>query len=285
MGTLNEELIAVGARVAAGLGAPRVRSLYLPATVADETFRDEFGFVFLDDGSVGPFYVSLDEMLHRLWQRYPRPHDLDADAQTLLAGLGSTEPVDRGLALGSYNALSASLLRRAGFVPPDRGGANGPDTLPPGAVIGMVGYFEPLIEGLTGAGHPVWVLEKAPERVGGDPGVRLIDDPHALRDCALVLCTASTLVNDSLSDLLAVLAGQVPVELIGPSGSGLPDPLFVRGVTAVGGVSFAGREDLVAQLDAGRKWGQAGRKYRLDVDGYPGVERLLADAGVNADQP
>jgi hypothetical protein len=32
-----------------------VAGLYLPALIEDGTYRDELGFVFLADGSVGPF--------------------------------------------------------------------------------------------------------------------------------------------------------------------------------------------------------------------------------------
>ena len=58
--------------------------LYLPQPVADETFRDEFGFVFLEDGSVGPFYVSMGGILADLWHRHPEPAACRADVHALL---------------------------------------------------------------------------------------------------------------------------------------------------------------------------------------------------------
>ena len=69
--------------------------------------------------------------------------------------------------------------------------------------------------------------------------------------------------------------GKMPVTLIGPSGSGPPDPLFARGVTAVGGIDFASRDHLLEQLAQAVPWGSAGRKYQLDAVTYPGLNVLL----------
>ncbi|MGB5253042.1 MAG: hypothetical protein WBN68_09990, partial [Sedimenticolaceae bacterium] len=76
---IDEEYQQIGTQLAARLGHPAVTGLYLPAPVADETFRDEFGFVLLADGSVGPFYVSTGDLLRRLWQRYPEPELVRGD--------------------------------------------------------------------------------------------------------------------------------------------------------------------------------------------------------------
>ncbi|MDJ0739902.1 MAG: DUF364 domain-containing protein [Gammaproteobacteria bacterium] len=272
MATLNDDMRALGERLVRELGGPRIDGLYLPEPVADETFRDAFGFVFLDDGSVGPFYVSLDDMLRRLWRRHPHPARFDADPRALLRGLHSADPVDRGFALGTYNALGAALLRRSAYAPPDRADA----ALPSGAEVGMVGYFAPLIDRLSARGQPIRVLEQAPQRVADDTRVRLVTDAIQLRHCAQVLCSASTLVNDTLPALLDALGGTAPVTLIGPSGSGLPDPLFAHGVGTVGGVTFDSRAQLLAVLAAGRSWGETGRKYELDAASYPGADTLLA---------
>ncbi|HOP15563.1 MAG TPA: DUF364 domain-containing protein [Gammaproteobacteria bacterium] len=272
---LNDEYQRIGTLLARRLGGPAIGGLYLPAPVADETFRDEFGFVFLDDGSVGPFYVSLGELLRQLWQRHPHPADYCGDVASLLQGFAHGDPAGRALAVGTYNALSASLYRRAGFEPPERDRKAGLGDTAPGDLIGMVGYFSPLVERLIASGCNVLVLEKSPQRVTPHAAVSATADPRDLRACRQVLCTASTLINDTLDGLLDTLAGNTPVTLIGPSGSGLPDPLFACGVTAVGGVGFASREQLVAQLAQAVPWGSAGRKYQLDAVDYPGLNALL----------
>lgn len=286
--TLNTDYLRTGERLIALLGRPTVDGLYLPAPVSDETFRDEFGFVFLSDGGIGPFYVSLGGLLRDLWHRHPDPARRNADPRDLLQGFSGRDLAARALALGTYNALSASLWRAAGFEPPDRGAGSGLAGVPPGSLVGMVGYFCPLIEKLTAQGHRVLVLEQAPERVSEQEGVLLTADPRDLRSCTQVLCTASTLVNDSLDELLGVIdTGTTRFELVGPSGSGLPDALFARGVGAVGGIRFSDRARLVEHLRRGESWGSAGRKYQLEKAVYPGLDALatrLTDGRVNTGQ-
>lgn len=274
--TISGDYRAIGARLAALLGRPRINGLYLPEPVADETFRDEFGFVFLDDGGIGPFYVSMQDILPGISRRYPVPERCDEDAASLLQGFASTDPATRALALGAYNALSASLYRAAGFEPPDRTANSGLNHLSPGYPVGMVGYFSPLVDKLAARGCEVLVLERSPERVPERPGVAVTTRPRDLADCKQILCTASTLINDSLEEVLAVTLAGSRFELVGPSGSGLPDPLFARGVTSIGGVSFSDREQLIDHLRRGGSWGEAGRKYQLDANSYPGLERLIA---------
>ena len=276
LSSISDDYRRIGEQIAILLGRPRVSGLYLPAPVADETFRDEFGFVFLANDGIGPFYVSMDNILPGLWQRYPRPERCDEDAISLLQGFASEDPSSRALALGTYNALSAKLYRAAGFEPPDRKANSGLSDTPPGGLVGMVGYFRPLVDKLTAQGCEVLVLERAPERVPERPGVSVTCDPQDLADCKHLLCTASTLINDSLDDVLAVAEPPARIEIVGPSGSGLPDPLLARGVTSIGGVSFGDRDRLIDHLQRGGSWGEAGRKYQLDAGSYPGLAQLTA---------
>ena len=274
--TIGEDYREIGERIVTLLGKPRVTGLYLPAPVADETFRDEFGFVFLDDGGIGPFYVSMQDILGGISRRYPRPEQCNEDAVSLLRGFSAEDPASRALALGTYNALSASLYRAAGFEPPDRTANSGLTDVSPEHPVGMVGYFSPLVDKLTAQGCDVLVLERSPERVPERPGVVVTTRAQDLASCRRLLCTASTLINDSLDDVLAIIRPGTCFELVGPSGSGLPDPLLARGVTSIGGVSFTDRDRLVEHLGRGGSWGKAGRKYQLDAGSYPGLEQLVA---------
>ena len=274
---INEAYQQIGTQLAIRLGHPAVSGLYLPAPVADETFRDEFGFVLLSDGSVGPFYVSMGELLRELWQRHPQPRQLRSDATTLLQGFADGDIARRALALGTYNALSATLFHRVGFVPPERAGNAGLNDVPAGSSVGMVGYFRPLVDRLTAQGCSVRVLELSPERVEDREGVSCCSNASELAGCDLVLCTASALINDSLEGLLAALAHRVKIEMIGPSGSGLPDPLFARGVSTVGGSLFSSQAKLIQHLNHGEPWGSVAHKYQLDTVSYPGLSRLLEE--------
>ncbi len=78
--------------------------------------------------------------------------------------------------------------------------------------------------------------------------------------------------------VLDCCTGAEAVDLIGPSGSGLPDVLFEHGVHAVGGVSFDDTSALREALRRRESWGSAGSKYELTSANYPGFEVLLTAA-------
>ena len=271
---ISADTLALARRLCAVLDPPEITGLHLPRVIADGEYRDEFGFVFLADGTAAPFYVSLPGTLAALHLRFPEPARVRLSLPDCLECLAAASLPERALAIGAWNALGQHLFRRAGFVCPPRGGAaDGPLA---GERIGMVGYFCPVIDRLVADGAEVLVVEQQPARVPQREGVVLAEDPAALGGCRLVYCTASTLINDSLELVLSHCAAAEAVDLIGPSGSGLPDVLFEHGIRAVGGVEFADSGALREALARRESWGAAGRKYELTADNYPGVESLLA---------
>ena len=275
--SICNEILTIARRLCAELEVPDIVGLYLPELAADQKYRDEFGFVFLADGTAAPFYVSLPGTLNDLHVRFPNPQQARLSIRDCLEGLNGCHLPSRALAVGAWNALSQHLIRRANFQCPERGVATGfkPE---PGERVGMVGYFCPVIDRLVEQGVKVLVIERQPDRVPEREHVELSENLEALADCRLVYCTASTLINDSLEAVLNSCTSAEAIDLIGPSGSGLPDVLFKHGIHAVGGVSFGDAGVLQGVLSRRESWGSAGHKYELTAGNYPGVEVLLAAA-------
>ena len=274
---ISESILAAGRRLCTQLDVPGIAGLHLPELSSEDEFRDEFGFVFLDDGVAAPFYVSLPGTLECLHDRFPRPEQASPSLSECLESFSGTSLPDRALAVGAWNAVSQHLMRRAGFHCPPRGksSANQPE---PGEKIGMVGYFCPIIDRLVEAGNEVLVVEQQPGRVPKRPGVELSEDLGSLAQCRLVYCTASTLINDSLEQVLQNCASAESVDLIGPTGSGLPDVVFEYGIDTVGGVSFEDARTLREVLARRESWGSVGSKYELTPENYPGIEALFTAA-------
>jgi len=260
-------------RIARAAAIPGVREILLPLTAPIPGETDDFGFVVLEDGSVGPFYVSLADTYQGVAATIAANHGKPWDTVSLARQIGCGRLAEAALALGAFNALSQHLMRRAGFDPVAEGSIKSP--LGDGIRIGLVGYFRPLVERLLKQGHAVTVIEKQPQRVPVGQGVTLVTSPEALADCDRVLCTASVLINATVDSIVDACAGRVPLELIGPSASGLPDPLFQRGVAAVGGILIEDGVRLKQALSDGESWGTVGQKYQLDPTSWPGADALL----------
>ena len=66
--------------------------------------------------------------------------------------------------------------------------------------------------------------------------------------------------------------------MIGPSAGCLPDALFARGVTSLGGTWITDRAGFLATLPSGESWSRFSRKCALTPAAYPGLDALLARA-------
>ena len=183
--------------------------------------------VALDNGSAG-----LAAVLRR---------ELAGGCSTLsgagtLAGMGAegvlallvegTNPLEKALGLATANALIGS---------PE--GARDGDSielmkLTPQDKVGMAGFFGPLIQRIRKMGIELTVLEKDHSR-GDVPdeetGARI------LRACSVVIITATTILNDTLEETLALLGSPRHVAILGPSTPMTADIFRDTPVTHLGG--------------------------------------------------
>lgn len=253
---------------------PRVKALHLPPASAAGTKDGEFCALELDDGSLGLSYVMLDDTLAELASGDTSGvvglPALDL-AQTFLSASGAR----RVLGFAAINALSQCLFARAGFVFDHDSDSLGGLTPGPADHVGMIGHFTPLIPRIVDSGARLTVAELNPEFAGERDGYRVTLDPTELDSCNKILSTSTVLLNDTLDAVLAHCRNANWFTMVGPNAGCLPDPLFARGVSAVGGVQVIDRDAFVAALRAGERWGPFVRKYAINKGDYPGAEVLL----------
>ena len=254
---------------------PRVRVLHLPPTPWDGTKDGEFGALELDDGSLGLSYVLLDGALEALVAGTHGDRLLGADALEVARWWATGDGVRRTVGFAAVNALTRHLFDRAGYAPPDATDSIGGLDPQPGEQIGMVGFFPPLVKQVTARGARLIVLELRSELAGERDDFRITLDPAALEACDKVLSTSTVLLNDTLDAVLAHCSRARTFAMIGPGASCLPDPLFARGVTLMGGAWIENAEGFKRALAAGAPWGSHARKFAIERTAYPGVEALL----------
>lgn len=126
--------------------------------------------------------------------------------------------------------------------------------------VAVIGALGPLLKKLKAGKVPYRVLEMdistlKPEEI-----------PHfwppekaaeALPWADAVVSTGTTLINDTLEELLKAARPDAEFIVVGPSASILPGPLFARGVTSVGGVLVTDADQLLDIL------GEAGAGYHF----------------------
>jgi uncharacterized protein (DUF4213/DUF364 family) len=275
---IAHELISLLERFAARAPLPRVRALHLPPAAMMNTKAGEFCAIELDDGSLGLTFVLLDESTRRLVAQRGDPSlSLEGADALAVARWFSDEPgARRALGFAVVNALTRCLFDRAGFVPAPSGNSIG--MLAPHAAdhIGMIGLFPPLVKGIVQAGARLTVVELRADLAGERDGYRVTTDRNELAACDKVISTSTLLLNGTLDAMLQACSQAQSFALIGPGAGCLPDPLFARGVTLVGGTWITDREAFLAALAAGEPWTAAARKTAIRRADYPGFDALLA---------
>ncbi len=205
-------------------------------------------------------------------QQGPPPRGLvGADAMAVARRWRDGNGAERAIGFAAVNALSRHIFDRAGLVPPEATDSIGGLDPQPGEHIGMVGYFPPLVKQVIGRGARLTVLELRPDLAGARAGFDITLDPRALRGCDKVLSTSTVLLNDTLDAVLAQCGHARAFAMIGPGAGCLPDALFARGVSVVGGAWIEDAAAFIAALRSGQPWGRHARKFAWQLGSYPGL--------------
>lgn len=279
--TFARELLALLERAAGRTPLPAVKAFHLPPPGL--TGKDaEFCALELADGSLGLSYVMLDDTFFTLRTLVA---ERDARGASAFDGLDALDLARRfvtesgarkALGFAACNAISQCVLARAGYAFDEDTDSIGQLDPQPGDHVGMIGFFPPLVGRIVAAGARLTVAELNPEFAGERDGYRVTLDATELEACNKVLSTSTVLLNDTLDAVLAHGRNARWFAMVGPGAGLLPDPLFARGVTVVGGSRVVDRDGFVEAIAGGRKWGGFAKKYVIDRASYPGAEALLA---------
>ena len=276
------DLVAQLEHATAGQPVPRVRALHLPPAEAAASKSGEFCALELDDGALGLSYVLLDHTLQRLIQSGGGEGLVGMEALELArafaapsgrAHTASQDPAQalrRTLGFAACNALSRTVMDRMGFAPPRATDSIGGIAPQAGDHVGMVGLFSPLLKQVTAAGARLTVVELNPDYAGQYDGYHVTLDAAELQGCNKVLSTSTILLNHTVDDMLAQCRGAERIVLIGPSAGCVPDPLFARGVTLMGGSWITDRAGFIDALRRGDPWSAFAYKVALTASDWPG---------------
>ena len=278
MAGFAREMLALTTRALAPLSPPPVRALHLPPEFTRGSKDGEFCALELADGSIGLSYALLGDTHSALVSGRALPRLAGMPSLELAAQFASAEALPRALGLAAINALSQHLFRRAGYLPATATDSIGLLDPKPGERVGMVGWFPPLTRRNLAAGASLVVVELDPALAGERDGYTVTLDHLELSGCDKVLSTTTLMLNDTVDEVIAACAKARALVLIGPGGGCLPDALFARGVSALGGTAIVDRDGFVDALSRGDAWGEHARKYLIARDDYPGVDALVERA-------
>ena len=178
-------------------------------------------------------------------------------AGDLLKDTTAASGIRRAVGVATMNALAELCWqRRTPAAVELRSGVYAYDAadIRPGEHVVVVGAFVPFLKALKRSGQRFTVLEMDPATLKPDelPFFRPADEAALVMPSAdVVLITGTTLLNDTLENLLALCRPDARVVVVGPTVGLLPDAFLRRGVDVLGGVRITAPDAFLDVLAEG----------------------------------
>jgi uncharacterized protein (DUF4213/DUF364 family) len=128
-----------------------------------------------------------------------------------------------------------------------------------------------MIKTIEKAGAELVIIEKKEKLIQKFPKLPITLDPRKLNTCNKILCTSTTILNNSLDEVLAYCSPDAFVSIIGPTAGYFPDPLFARGVDVVGGRVVKDGTQFLQLLAEKKRWGTATQRTCFQKATYAGI--------------
>jgi len=270
--SIYQEFIDIVNRLSDQYDIPPISQAFFPPFYPGGQPKEcEFISLQLESGACGTSFVLLaDEEM----ENYQALADSEFKGQdpVLLAGeFGSRDPVKNMVGLAALNAVCQQVMKSTQYSLNITSDPLGLLDIQKGDRVGMVGFFRPLVKRVEDAGGTLTIFEQKKELVHKYPQHHITLDLAILGDCNKVLCTSTTVYNNTLDDVLDYCSSDAFVSVIGPTAGYFPDPLFSRGVDVVGGTFINDGEVFMQNLRDQKRWGKTTSKFCFQKSHYAGL--------------
>lgn len=208
--------------------------------------------VTLESGHAGLCHTLSHEMSPYCCQVNKRAGKIAGSGAIDIANMARSWDVNESvLGFATLNALSQKFLdevkpafdiRSSNFI--DELRVKSSDT------VVMVGSLHPFIKPIREKAKELYIIERSPllREEGTFPDTAAED---LLPQADVVVATGSSLANGTIDRILELSNGTREFALVGPSANVIPNPLFDRGVTAIGGVKILDGDRMIQIIAEG----------------------------------
>jgi uncharacterized protein (DUF4213/DUF364 family) len=263
-------------KVANAIRLPVIREIHVASASSQSGKSSKFGAMILENDIVGLTFVDLDAARHDLQPILESKTYIGCSPAEVAVLYAGDQGWQRALGMAAINAISQCVLTGSGCLLPDTDNTMGLLQPEQDDHIGMVGYFPPLVEMIREKNIALTVIELDQKWVQSEQDFEVTIDSSKLNVCNKLLCTGTVLINHTLDRILEQAKNADELYLVGPTLGCLPDPLFDRGVTAVGGRQVVNCAQFVDMWRAGESWRAASKRYRITAESYPGYRALIS---------
>lgn len=275
--TITQDFLDIIQKVDDVIEIPSVQEAFFPPLeVKDKDCKaSNFGAIRLEDGSIGIIFLNLTREVRKRASRFNISELIGMNPSELVRNFNSQDDFKKTLGLGAVNAISQHVFNRANLSLDFTTDSLGLLNLQSGDKVGMIGFFPPLVIKIEQLGIKLIVIEKKEQLVKKSEDWEITLDPKRLSECTKILITSTTVLNDSIDDILQYCSQAEKISVIGPTGGFFPDPLFKRGVNVLGGTYVHDSRHFMELIRQNQRWGPSTSKYCLQQRDYPGISSLL----------
>ena len=270
--SLKDEFRKMVTELTAKFSIPPIADIFFPPFYKGGQPKDaEFMAICLEGGAAGISYVLLPDEKMAAYSALKPSEFVGQDPRELALQFGNDDPLKEMISLAAINAICQDVMKQTQFEPDSATDSIGLLSVAAGDRVGMVGLFFPLIKTIEKQGAQLVVLEKFDYLIQKYPDLNITLDPTELGTCNKILCTSTTVLNNSLDEILNHCRADAFVSIIGPTAGYFPDPLFARGVDVVGGRVVKNGEQFLQLLKERKRWGEATQKTCFQIETYAGL--------------
>jgi uncharacterized protein (DUF4213/DUF364 family) len=251
---------------------PPIANIFFPPFYKGGQPKDaQFMAISLECGAAGVSFVLLpDEKM----EEYTALQSLDfvnKNPRRFALEFGNDDPLKEMISLAAINAICQHVMRKTNLAVDYATDSLGLLSVSEEDRVGMVGLFSGLVETIKKVNAELVVIEKNKQLIQKFPDLPITMDATKLSTCNKILCTSTTILNNSLDEILAHCSPDAFVSIIGPTAGYFPDPLFARGVDVVGGRIVKNGESFLQLIAERKRWGNATQRTCFQKKTYAGI--------------
>jgi len=270
--SIRTEIRDMALELASRFRIPRIEGIVFPPFFEGGQPRDcEFMALALESGAGGISYVLLPDSRAEDYHALNPESFIGARPEQYAEAFGGDDPLRNMLGLAAINAICQQVMRTTACTPGAATDSLGLMNVEEGDRVGMVGFFPPLLKYMHNSGAELVIVEKNEQLVDRYPKLHVTLDATALNSCNKVLCTGTTVLNDTLDEVLRQCTAAEHISVLGPTAGYFPDPLFARGVHVLGGRLVDDGRLLLQLISERKRWGAATQKLCFQKGEYAGV--------------
>jgi uncharacterized protein (DUF4213/DUF364 family) len=276
--SLMSDFIRIMRTIDDAIEIPRIKEVFFPKKLQNSNSKiqraSNFGAIRLEDGSIGIIFINLSEKVRRRAASYDSRSLIGRNPLDVVENF-SEDLFKRMLSLGAINAISQYIFKASGFNLDFTTNSLGLLDLNAEDKVGMVGFFPPLVKKIEKLGIPLIIIEKKEQFIKQTKNWEVTMDPKKLKGCTKILSTSTTVINNTVDEILHYSKNASKISFIGPTGGFLPDPLFLKGVDVIGGTYVEDSSLFMNLIKQNKKWGPSTRKYCIKKEEYRNFQSLL----------